>query len=652
MKLSHYLLLSVSLLFAVMLAGVGFMAVSGTRSYLQNQLEAHAQETATFLALAIGSSADPGDTVLLETIVNPVFDRGQFERIDIITVTGGTLVSRKLQAAESDIPEWFQRLFPIHAPGGQSLISAGWRQIGRVVVTTRPALAYAHLWQSTIQTAAWLFALYLLALLGLRGMLALVLSALSAIEVAARDLGERKFRVIDIHPRARELKSVVAAFNTLSQKIRSAIDEEVNRAEQYRHDAFMDPLTGVYNRRGLEIQVQQILGSAEGIKPGTLALFEIAGLTEFNAKFGFQKTDELLRQVADMLAATGRAPDVCVGRLNGATFVVLLTGGGAELAASHVTDLCVELQTLLQGGDLGGVSSIRAGAVQFESLGQNFSRLLSAADLALARAAAAGRGACEIVKLAQADAGTRGSADWRKLIEQALAARCLSLYGQSVVGLPARAPLHKEINVRLPESEGLPVEARLFVPMALRHKLGPRLDATVLDMVMDRLAIDPVDEAGIIAVNVCGASLRDAEFLDHLCARLALAPRLARRLVFETSEAAFIENIEATPVFAARVRLAGAQFALDNFLVSGEALKRLESLLPFYIKLSSKFTADLFTNAEARFLVTSLVRISQSLDIPIIAQGIEEEQSIDVLSKLGVSGVQGYVIAKPELWTS
>ena len=75
-------------------------------------------------------------------------------------------------------------------------------------------------------------------------------------------------------------------------------------------------------------------------------------------------------------------------------------------------------------------------------------------------------------------------------------------------------------------------------------------------------------------------------------------------------------------------------------------------MLPFYIKLSSKFTADLFTSAEARFLVTSLVRISQSLDIPVIAQGIEEEQSIDVLSKLGVSGVQGYVIAKPELWTS
>ena len=196
------------------------------------------------------------------------------------------------------------------------------------------------------------------------------------------------------------------------------------------------------------------------------------------------------------------------------------------------------------------------------------------------------------------------------------------------------------------------MEARLFVPMAFRHQLGPRLDATVLDMVMDRLAIDPVDEAGIIAVNVCGASLRDAVFLDHLGACLALSPRLARRLVFETSEAAFIENIEATPVFAARVRLAGAQFALDNFLVSGEALKRLESLLPFYIKLSSKFTADLFTSAEARFLVTSLVRISQSLDIPVIAQGIEEEQSIDVLSKLGVSGVQGYVIAKPEIWTS
>ena len=131
---------------------------------------------------------------------------------------------------------------------------------------------------------------------------------------------------------------------------------------------------------------------------------------------------------------------------------------------------------------------------------------------------------------------------------------------------------------------------------------------------------------------------------------MSAAPALAKRLVFETSEAAFLENLEAVPVFAARVRALGAQFALDNFMVSGESLKRLESLLPHYLKLSASLTADLFTSAEARFLVSSLVRIAQSLEIAVIAQGIEEEQSIDVLTRLGVSGVQGYAVGRPEPW--
>ncbi len=651
MRLSHYLLFSVSALFAVMLAGVGYMSVSSTRGYLQEQLEAHAQETSTFLALAIGSSADPRDAVLLGTIVNPVFDRGQFERIEIVTVGGDILVSRKLAAAEHDVPQWFQSLFPIHAPGGQALISAGWRQVGRVVVSTRPALAYAHLWQSTISTAAWLFVLHLVALLGLRGMLAFVLRALSEIESAAHDLGNRKFRIIEIQPRARELRSVVAAFNLLSQKIRSAIDEEVMRAEQYRHDAFMDPLTGVYNRRGLEMQTQQILGSSGGFKPGTLALLEVSGLTEFNSRCGFQKTDEVLSQVAEMLRATGEAPDVCCGRLNGATFAMLLTGAGAEPSATIVRAITGKLQTVLEAAGTGGILSAHTGAVQFDGLGQPFSKLLSAADFALARAAAAGRGACEIEELTDSENGVRGSNDWRRLIEQALTGRQLSLFAQTVVGLPGKGRLHQEINVRLQESAGLPLEARLFVPMALRHKLGPRLDATVFDLVVERLALNPKHEVGVVAINVCGASLQDAAFVDHVCARLAIAPQLARRLVFETTEAAFLENLVATPDFAARVRAVGAKFALDNFLVSGESLKRLESLLPYYVKLSSRFTADLFASPEARFLVSSLVRITQSLEIPVIAQGIEEEQSVDVLSRLGVSGVQGYVVGKPELWT-
>ena len=662
MKLGYYLLLAVSGLFAVLLAGVGYMSVSGTRDYLEHQLGAHAEETATSLALAIGSAANPDDTVLLATIVNPVFDRGQYERIQIIGISGAVLVNRKLQPADPDVPEWFQRLFPIESPGGEALISAGWRQIGRVTVLSRPALAYAHLWQSGIETLAWLFALYLVALVALRAMLVLLLRTLTAIESAAHDIGERKFRTITIKPWAREFKSVVAAFNQLSRKIRLVIDEEMARAEQFRREAFTDALTGLPNRRGLDLQIQRILEPGAIEKFGVFAMIEIHGLADFNKKSGFQKTDEFLRHFSAVLSAAGEPPDFVCGRLNGATFAALLTSTDAAWAAATLSGVFHQLQAALEQAGAGGSAMVQVGAVQFDDLDQSFHSLLAAADLALARAGRDGRSALEIVPLTEAgaDSSARGSGEWRRLIEQALEAGQLTLFAQTVVSLPAKRMLHTEVNVRLQESAGQTVPARLFVPMALRHKLGPRLDAVVLDLALEHLTREQwpanapkqggAGAAGVIALNLCGASLRDTAFLAHLAARLSAAPALAKRLVFETSEAAFLENLEAVPVFAARVRALGAQFALDNFMVSGESLKRMESLLPHYLKLSASLTVDLFKSAEARFLVSSLVRIAQSLEIAVIAQGIEEEQSIDVLTRLGVSGVQGYAVGRPEPW--
>lgn len=646
MKLSHYLLLSVSVLFAILLVSVGYLSVSGTRDYLERQLGAHAEETATSLALAIASAPDPGDAVMLGTIVGPVFDRGQFERIEIISIAGKVLVKRTLEPAELTVPGWFQRVFPIEAPGGQALISAGWKQVGRVMVQSRPAIAYSHLWQSTIDTLLWLFLLYLAALAALRAMLAVLLRALSAIESAANDIGERKFRTIDIKPWARELKSVVEAFNLLSRKIRLAIDTEVGRAEQFRQEAFKDPLTKLNNRQGLQTQMQQVFERGAADKSGAFALLEIHGLADYNGKFGFQKTDQLLLQVAEIISASGEEPDFICGRLNGATFVVLLSGSDAQVISAGLSSLFHQLQAALEQTGARGVAALRLGAVQFDGLDQIFSRLLSAADLALTRTGTGG--GCEIVPLEDSDVEIRGAGEWRRLIVQALEERHLSLFIQTAIVLPGKQTLHTEVNVRLKESTGVAVPARLFIPMVMRHKLGSQLDAVVLDLVMERMKQGGV--AQNIAINVSGPSLGDAVFLDQLSARLSAAPDLAKRLVFETTEAAFLEQFVAVTAFAQCVRALGAQFALDNFMVSGASLRHLESSLPYYIKLSASLTGDLFSSAETRFLVSSLVRIAQSLEIPVIAQGIEQEESIDVLTRLGVVGAQGYSVGRPEPW--
>ena len=166
MKLGHYLLLCVSALFAVLLAGTAFLYLSGTRDYLQDQLEAHAQETATSLALAIGSARNPADAALLGTIVNPVFDRGYFASIRVVAVSGETIARKDLPVDKGEVPAWFVQLFPLRAPSSESIVSAGWKELGRVSVVSHPHFAYLQLWHTGAQTVSWLIAAFILAMLG------------------------------------------------------------------------------------------------------------------------------------------------------------------------------------------------------------------------------------------------------------------------------------------------------------------------------------------------------------------------------------------------------------------------------------------------------------------------------------------------------
>ncbi|NBR27970.1 MAG: hypothetical protein EBT83_06095 [Betaproteobacteria bacterium] len=215
MKLSHYLLLGLAAMFAAILVGAQLLYVNDTRNYLEQQLEAHAEETATSLALALGSAGGPADRTLAETVVRPVFDRGQFRRIEVRDVNGASMVRMELGVQPSDAPAWFVSLFAIEASGGEALISSGWKQSGRVTVEPLPALAYRHLWEVAQSSAIGLAVLFALAVGLSMVFLNFLLRSLDELEAAARDLGNRVFREISLAPRARELQSLVNAFNVL-----------------------------------------------------------------------------------------------------------------------------------------------------------------------------------------------------------------------------------------------------------------------------------------------------------------------------------------------------------------------------------------------------------------------------------------------------
>jgi diguanylate cyclase (GGDEF)-like protein len=557
------------------------------------------------------------------------------------------LLGKTLPVMELGVPEWFAALLPLEAPTAGSLVTAGWKQIGSVHVTSHPRFAYRQLWRTAWGTLAWLAGLYCAAQAAAFAFLKGVLRPLESIERVAVAIGNRDFTAVAEAPRARELRHVAATINSLSVKVRQAIEAEGARAESLRREAYQDSLTGLLNRRGFSAQFEARMRDAGDVFRGALVLLQFHDFAAFNRDAGYERGDALLEGVAAVVAARSEAGGGQSARWSGAAFATSLANASREEAGIFADGLARGVYAALaEAGHTVGIG-YNVGVATFEGASPPLGQLLAAADGAVARAAARGIG---LVDVGAADSATAalGSSAWRARLEQAVSNRRFELCIQPVLGLPERDLIQHEIMARLIDENGQRIAAADFFPMAVRHGMAARIDRLIFDRVIDRLARAP--QAGDIAVNVSSISVADADLLVWLESRLLAAPAVARQLVFELSESGSARDRDSVLAFAAMLRRAGARFALDNFGLHRESLQLMRALLPAYVKLSKAHTVALHDDEASRFFVASLVRLGAPLDIQVIAQGIENDDVLPILSSAGVAGFQGYLVGPPSIW--
>ncbi len=646
MTLGRQLLVGLSIIFALLVLGIETIFVQNARSYLQQQLDAHAQETATSLALSLGQGMKSPDPALAETFINPVFDRGHFKAITLVGVDGRPIVSRRLGSVTDDVPEAFARLLPFEAPTGEALVSSGWRQMGRVLVVVHPRFAYAQLWHTFVETLAWLLVLYVIALVAMRFFLRGILRPLEAIEQAALAIGRRDFREFRLRAGSRELQRVGHAINELSGKLRDAIRTESLRADRLYQQAFEDTLTGTLNRRGFTQQVQGLLAEGAEVSSGALAFVSVIGLEEVNLSLGSARGDELVQQLGEVITSQIGGARPIIGRWQGASFAVLMPNRDLGAVRGWGESVCRRFSTLLREQGLPPDVSVAAGLAHFDAQHPAWLDLERHAGQALAEAMQAGDAACVVRPLVAGTVEARSADEWRERLEQALRAGGLVLYRQKVLSLPGREVLHSEIMSRLLEPDGRAVPAVAFVPAASRHHLLPLIDRAVLDRLWELLERGDA-LPGSVAVNVSAQSLDDPGFREALSGKLRRSAALAGRIVFELGGYAVIHNVELTAAFAAEVRSLGARFAIDGFELSGASLRVVHRLLPEYVKLAEGYSRGIASDPALPFLVESLVRIVRPLEIRLIASNVEDPAVLDLLGNLGFDGFQGYAGDRP-----
>jgi EAL domain-containing protein (putative c-di-GMP-specific phosphodiesterase class I)/GGDEF domain-containing protein len=644
MSLGRQLGSVIAAIFLAALVGVQAIHLRSAQAHLQQGLASLAQDTATSLGLSLGALAGSGDPALAETVINPVFDRGHYAHIELVSASGARLVSKTLAAADGHYPGWFARLFPLYPPTAESLVASGWRQLGRVRVTVHPRFAYEQLWDTARDTLVYLLLIFAAALVELKLFLRGVLRPLAAVEAAAQSISERNFVTLRLRPSARELARVVEAMNSLSRKVNEAFDVETRRAEKMREVADHDPVTGLLNARGFAARFESVYEAGHEPFGGVLALLELADLGAINQQLGAQRCDELLRAVYGQALDAAQDAGGFAGRWTGGLAILALPHGTAQAARERLGAVRAVSALALKEFGLDRADRIYAGAVESYARAASLGSLVGEAQEALLEARESPEA---IVILRRAPSATPSpDNDPVASVREALDARRLRLVGQVVYRMSDHRPLHVEIRSRLSDASGEEMQAAQFMPIVAAHGWGEQFDMSVI-----RRAVQGARAGEAISINVSMRSVERDSFVRWL--ELLLVERSASasgRFVFELAEHGVVKNEAAAAAFAQMLARAGAGFAIDNFGVHRDSLALLPRLKPAYLKLAGAHTPRMVGDAGARFFAEALVRAAGQLDIPVIAQNVEDDATFQALGAIGFAGYQGNLISRPASW--
>lgn len=647
MSLRVQLSLVLSFLFGIVLMVIFAVSLSSTRHFLEQQLSSHAQDAATAMSLTLVQSLSKGDKVLAEAQVISVFDRGFFKRVDVLAADRSVLVSKVLPEQIEGVPTFFPKLFPIETAPGEAHISAGWRQLGKVLVVSQPTHAYQYLWRSAIEMWFWVTGIYVVALLLMQVMLLFILKPLKMIESLALAIQEKRFEQIDIASRAPELTRVIVAMNQMSRRVSEMLDEITQNAESLVKKSFEDEHTDLFNRRGFDIHLNGLLEGDYKFSKAVMMIVDLDGMRVFHQSHSFVEVIEVLSTVTNAAKEVLKSKQFALmGRTNEFSFSFVMANLYPEEVASLASELRKRLTTDLERLPAASLISFNVGVAYFHQ-DDSRSNIFARCDLAVESARQTSRNGVFILPDKQDEVLTLGSFGWRRLIQNAVKDKRWSMISQPVVNLSSRDKfLHQELFGRLIDTKGNLVAAAQFLPMAARHSLMPDVDRSLIVLALEHLAANG-SKAEHVAINISAQSVTDTEFMSWLTEQLSLLKPDAGQLSFEISEFGCSNNFEAATELKRLANSFGAKFGIDNFGLDSKALKLLREIPCDYVKLNSGIIETIATDTEARDIVKSVVHFAHSLDVQVIAMSVETEAQVTILLDLAVDGAQGNLFGAP-----
>lgn len=623
-------------LFLLMMSCLVYFQFTETREFMSNQMQSDLNNTSTSLSLMLQPHLETGDEVMVETLVNVIFEGGFYKKVNLTWLADKKVQTWNNPVVVAGVPQWFVDLDLFQAQSKEIIITSGWLQLATLKIESNPAIGYRELWRIMNNTLMILALLFLISIALSHIRLKAILKPLHEVAVHAGDIALRKFAPDMPLPKTTELKDLVGAVNSMSgqlKKVFRALDDEVS---SLKNEKLFDAVSHLPNRKYLTGQLNSWLDEPGY---GALLLADFEWLDEIHNKFGFQVRDETIKVLAKKLeTALPTDVEAVIARISSREFAFLITHGDKPQITLYLQSL---IRLINQEMLNAGCQPNRGFAIGISERTDEITRveLLSQADNAL-------QGALNENKLSAwfyiKEQQEFSREQWRSRLTKAITNNHFIFLWQPIHNSETGKVMHREIYCSL-EIEGKIVRAGQFMPYIERLSLGAQLDRCLLESINNEHLTDNCEP---VAINLARESLTNIEFHIWLKGYLANISE-PEKLYFEMPESGITHNLEDCIKLAEIIKSAGAQFGIDNCGRQMGSLDYLQKLNPYYIKLDLSLSCynseDQEDNQQNLELCRALVNIARGLDIEVIITGIEDDNHLQTVKALRTDGYQGYI---------
>ncbi len=433
------------------------------------------------------------------------------------------------------------------------------------------------------------------------------------------------------------------------------ITQQRRMSETLLRQANIDQLTGLENRQRFTQHLEKALREVRRTEvPQVLLYIDLDKFKLVNDSAGHIAGDALLQQLATLISTRLREGDR-LGRLGGDEFGVLITQNAenrAQLLAKQFVDDLKSFRFVWQDRSYDIGASIGIATVTPEVT--TALELLQRAVVACQTAKESGHWNFLVYGSSNSmPAQRRQEMRAVSLVREALDNNRFRLFAQPIVAISDRALAHGvqryELLLRMLGENNEVMSPAAFMPAAERYGLMTTLDRWVILYALEACAELHHNASACyeLGINLSGASMSDPELLSFVQKEFARHGLQGNRICFEITETEEITDIKVAQHFISEMRNEGCTFALDDFGSGLSSFTYLKELSVDYLKIDGSFVRDITRNSIDRSIVEGVVTVGDKIGLPTIAEFVEDEETLQLLKRIGVDYAQGWHLGKP-----